>query len=148
MAQESSVRGILQARTLEWVLVPSSRGSSEPRDHLLHYLHWQADSLPPAPPWSLLIFMPTESVILSNHLTLCRTPFSSCPQSFPASGCFLMSQPFASGGQSTGPAPIQKVKPPWQHSGRTTTLPCSTASLTGTSSVGKKVNPIAEQLSL
>ena len=28
------------------------------------------------------------------------TPFSSCPQSFPASGTFRMSQPFASGGQS------------------------------------------------
>ena len=28
------------------------------------------------------------------------TPFSSCPQSFPASGTFLMSQPFASDGQS------------------------------------------------
>ena len=27
-------------------------------------------------------------------------PFSSCPQSFPASGSFLMSQLFASGGQS------------------------------------------------
>ena len=30
------------------------------------------------------------------------TPFSSCPQSFPASGSFQMSQLFASGGQSTG----------------------------------------------
>ena len=29
-------------------------------------------------------------------------PFSSCPQSFPASGSFLMSQLFTSGGQSTG----------------------------------------------
>ena len=28
--------------------------------------------------------------------------FSSCPQSFPASGSFPMSQPFASGGQSIG----------------------------------------------
>ena len=28
----SSVRGILQARILEWVAVPSSRGSSHPRD--------------------------------------------------------------------------------------------------------------------
>ena len=28
----SSVHGILQARTLEWVTMPSSRGSSEPRD--------------------------------------------------------------------------------------------------------------------
>ena len=29
-------------------------------------------------------------------------PFSSCPQSYPAWGSFLMSQPFASGGQSIG----------------------------------------------
>ena len=29
-------------------------------------------------------------------------PFSSCPQSFPTSGSFLMSPLFASGGQSTG----------------------------------------------
>ena len=28
----SSVHGILQARILEWVAMPSSRGSSEPRD--------------------------------------------------------------------------------------------------------------------
>ena len=28
----SSVHGILQARLLEWVAVPSSRGSSRPRD--------------------------------------------------------------------------------------------------------------------
>ena len=28
----SSVRGILQARTLEWVAIPFSRGSSRPRD--------------------------------------------------------------------------------------------------------------------
>ena len=38
--------GILQAKILEWVTgVPSSRGSSWPRD-LLHLLHWQAGSLP------------------------------------------------------------------------------------------------------
>ena len=30
------------------------------------------------------------------------SPFSSCPQSFPASGSFLVSQLFASGGQSVG----------------------------------------------
>ena len=29
---DSSVRGILQARILEWVAMPSSRGSSQPRD--------------------------------------------------------------------------------------------------------------------
>ena len=29
---DSSVYGILQARVLEWVAMPSSRGSSQPRD--------------------------------------------------------------------------------------------------------------------
>ena len=50
---------------------------------------------------SLLKFMSTESVMPSNHLILCR-PFSSCLQSFPASGSFPMSQFFTSGGQSIG----------------------------------------------
>ena len=30
----SSVHGILQARILEWVAMPSSRGSSQPRDRI------------------------------------------------------------------------------------------------------------------
>ena len=38
-------------------------------------------------------------------------PFSSCPQSFPASGSFLMSQLFASGGQSTGASASASVLP-------------------------------------
>ena len=45
--------------------------------------------------------MSIDSVMPSSHLILCR-PFSSCPQSFPASGSFPMSWLFASGGQSTG----------------------------------------------
>ena len=48
----SSVHGILQARILEWIAIPSSRGSSEPRDQtcISCLLHWQAGSLPLAPP--------------------------------------------------------------------------------------------------
>ena len=38
-------------------------------------------------------------------------PFSSCLQSFPASGSFQMSQPFASGGQSTGVSTSTSVLP-------------------------------------
>ena len=38
-------------------------------------------------------------------------PFSSCPQSFPASGSFQMSQLFASGGQSIGLSPSTWVLP-------------------------------------
>ena len=48
--------GILQARILEWVIMPSSRGSSRPSDQncVLHLLHWQAGSLPLVPLGSLL----------------------------------------------------------------------------------------------
>ena len=38
-------------------------------------------------------------------------PFSSCLQSFPASGSFQMSQPFASGGQSIGVSASASVLP-------------------------------------
>ena len=38
-------------------------------------------------------------------------PFSSCPQSFPASGSFQMSQLFASGGQSVGVSASASVLP-------------------------------------
>ena len=49
--------------------------------------------------WSLLKLMSIESVMPSNHLVLCH-PLSSYLPSFPASGSFLMSWFFASGGQS------------------------------------------------
>ena len=38
-------------------------------------------------------------------------PFSSCPQSFPASGSFQMSQLFASGGQNIGVSASTSVLP-------------------------------------
>ena len=56
---------------------------------------------------SLLKLMPVRSVMPSN---LCH-PFSSCPQSFPASGYFLMSWLFESGGQSTGASASASVFP-------------------------------------
>ena len=60
--------------------------------------------------WSLLKLMSIESVMPSNHLILCR-PLSSSLQSFPASGSFLMSQLFASGGQSIGASASAAVLP-------------------------------------
>ena len=53
---------------------------------------------------SLLKFMSIESVMPSKHLILSSpsplvVPFSSCLQSFPASGSFQKSQLFTSGGQ-------------------------------------------------
>ena len=66
-------------------------------------------SLPFTISWSLLRFMSTESVMPSNCLVL--VPFSSCPQSFPASGSFPMSQFFASGSQSSGASASASVVP-------------------------------------
>ena len=49
-----SVHGIIQATILDWAVMPSSRGYSQPRDrtrvsYLLHLLHWQVGSSPLAP---------------------------------------------------------------------------------------------------
>ena len=41
-------------------------------------------------------------LMMPSNLSSSVAPFSSCPQSFPASGSFPMSQLFASGGQNTG----------------------------------------------
>ena len=106
----SSVHGILQAGILQWVAIPSSRGSSWPRDqtHIsyvscigrwvlsVHFSHSVvSDSL--WPPWtaasqvflsitdsrSLLKLMFIESVMPSNYLTLCR-PLLLPPSIFPS----------------------------------------------------------------
>ena len=58
---------------------------------------------------SLLKFMPVESVMSSISSPV--VPFSSCPQSFPASRSFPMSQFFASGGQSIGVSASASVLP-------------------------------------
>ena len=65
-----------------------------------------------AVPWTVACRLPCPSpspracsnscpVMPSTHPILCR-PFSSCPQSFPASGSFPMSWLFTLGGQSIG----------------------------------------------
>ena len=59
---------------------------------------------------NLIKFMSTESVMLSNHLILCHA-FTFCPQSFPASESFPISQLFILGGQSTGTSPSASVLP-------------------------------------
>ena len=48
----SSIHGMLHAQILEWVALPSSRGYSQLWDqtYVSYLLHWQADSLPLAPP--------------------------------------------------------------------------------------------------
>ena len=60
--------------------------------------------------WSLLKFMSTESVVLSNHLIFCR-PLLLLPSIFYRSGSFSMSRLFASGGRSTGTSASASVLP-------------------------------------
>ena len=57
--------------------------------------------------------MSIESVMPSNHPTISSSvvPFSSCPQSLPASGTFPMSQLFASGSQIIGVSASTSVLP-------------------------------------
>ena len=56
----SSVHRILQARILEWVALPFSRGSSHPQELNPHLLQWQAD------------FFFTHRAACEEALTLCR----------------------------------------------------------------------------
>ena len=106
-----SVHGIFQARILEWVAMSISRVSSGLRDWTQFSSVAQScptlcdpmNRRPPCP-------SPTPGVH-PNPCTLSRwyhptisssvVPFS-CPQSFPTSRSFQMSQLFASGGQSIG----------------------------------------------
>ena len=67
------------------------------------HVHWVGDFIQPSHPLSI--------------------PFSSCPQSFPASGSFQMSQLFTSGAQSFGVSASASVLPmitqDWSHLGWT-----------------------------
>ena len=84
----SSIQGILQARILEWVAMPSSRGSSISRDQYLSLLHWQVDSLPPSHQGSLTgnlkdinsltrdgTHAPCNEVWSANHCTTKEFPY-------------------------------------------------------------------------
>ena len=68
----SSIHGILQAKILEWVAMPSSRGSSPPRDRTVSLLsHALAGSFFTSnTTWEALLFL---------FLFSRCPPFSSCP---------------------------------------------------------------------
>ena len=93
------------------------------RPHGLQHTRLPCPSLPPR--------VCSNSSPLSRwcHPTISSfvTPFSSCPQSFPASGSFQMSPFFASGGQSIGASASALVLPVniqgWFPSGLTDLMP-------------------------
>ena len=78
--------------------------------------------------WSLLKLMSIESVMVYNHLILCQ-PIPSCAQSFPASGSFPISLPFASGGQSTEASATVLLMNGWFPLSSLVWFPCGSRSL-------------------
>ena len=116
----SSVQGIFKGRILEWISMPSSRGSSQPRNQthisyvscidkqvLYHLLLFScsvvSDSLRPHElqharlPCPLLTPRACSNSCPSSQwchptMSVSVIPLSSCLQSFPTSGAFLMNQ--------------------------------------------------------
>ena len=105
------------------ILGPSTHLSSLLYLLLLLFSHWVvSDSLWPHGLKHTRLPCPSLSPkVCSNSCRLSRwchptiscfvAPFSCCPQSFPASGSFLMSQFFPSGGQSIGASASASVLP-------------------------------------
>ena len=87
--------------------------------HELHYTR------PPCPSPTAMSLPNSSPLSQWCHPSISSSvvPFSSCPQSFPASGCFQMSQFFTSGGQSIGISASTSVLPmniqDWFHLGWT-----------------------------
>ena len=74
----SSVHGILQARRLEWVAMPSSRGIFPTQGSNLSVLHWQADSLS-------LSYQGSSWLVCSDNLTWLKDR-SKAPVLWPPDG--------------------------------------------------------------
>ena len=136
----NTVRGVLQARILEWVAFPFWVGifpTQGLNPSLLHCrrIFYQlshssvqfsrsvvSDSLrphepqharPPCPSPTLRVHPNSCPLSRWCHPTISSSlvPFSSCPQSFPASGSFQMCQLFASGDQRIGVSASTSVLP-------------------------------------
>ena len=86
---------------------------------------------PPCPSPTPRVYSNSCPSSRSCHPTISSSviPFSSCPQSLPASGSFPMSQLFAWSGQSIGVSASASVLPmntqDWSPSGWTVESPCS-----------------------
>ena len=75
--------------------------------------HWLRQARPPCPSPTPGTYSNSCPLSRWYHLTISSSviPFSSCPQSFPASGSFQMSQLFTTGGQSIRVSASKSVLP-------------------------------------
>ena len=95
----------------EWVILSCCCSVTQLGPTLCDFMGWSTPGFPVSP--SLLELAQTHVHWVSDaisHLILC-CPFSSCPQSFPASGSFPRSRLFASGSQSIGASASVSVLP-------------------------------------
>ena len=136
----SSIHGISQARILEWAAISFSRGSSPSRDgaHISYIAGGFFTTEPSGRPKEdvVIVHSFSRAQLFATQWLPCPSPspsacskscplsqwchpvisffvipFSSCLKSFPASGSFLMSRLFASGGQSIGASASTLVLP-------------------------------------
>ena len=99
----SSIQGILQARILEWVAIPFSRGSSWLRDQTqvsLCLLHWQVGSLllslPGKPPLITQFSSVTQSEVCNPQivcLTVCNPQIACNTPGFPVQSSHPLASP-------------------------------------------------------
>ena len=126
---DNTVYGILQARILEWVALPFSRGAPQPRDWTRVFCiagrFFQFSSVQSRPTLCDPMDCSTPGLpVLHYHPDSCPSsqwchptisssvvPFSSRLQSFPGSASFQMSQFFASGGERIGASASAAVLP-------------------------------------
>ena len=68
----SSVHGILQARIMEGVSMPSSRESSQPGDrtHISCLLHWEAGFFTISETWEALYYMGEDIKIILSIIAI------------------------------------------------------------------------------
>ena len=99
--------GIMFNFTVESVQFSCSVMSSSLQPHGLQHTR------PPCPSPTPRVYSHSCPLSWWGHPTISSSviPFSSCPQSFPPSGSFQTSQPFASGGQSIGISASRSILP-------------------------------------
>ena len=99
----SSVHGILQARVLEWVAIPFSRGSSQPRDRT-YISALQADSLQSESPGKLYIYIYIYEH--SNHGRVSK--YNKCISCAPHSSTLSLSCHCRAGGFGIALSPLSQ----------------------------------------
>ena len=116
--QASSVHGIFQARVQEWAAIAFSIiytsvqfSCSVVSDSL--WPHELQHARPPCPSPTPRVLSDSRPSSQWRHPAISSSvvPFSSCPQSLPASEFFPVSQLFAWGGQSTGASALASFLP-------------------------------------